>query len=80
MSKMICPYFITVRGDCMDNQVSKNIVQINKETKNKSTYTDDEITAALLLIKHLYKAGKIKEHVYKNILKDYKDRIDISEF
>lgn len=54
------------------------------ETKNTITYNckneNDLIYAALKLIQCLYKQGKIKEHIYKNILKDYADTIDISDF
>lgn len=45
---------------------------------NKTEY--NEIYAALRLIQNLYRNGMIKEHVYRNILKDYSDVIDISKF
>lgn len=50
----------------MQKQISKN----EKET----------IYAALKLIENLYKQGKIKQHIFKNVLNEYKDYIDISEF
>lgn len=50
----------------MQKQISKN----EKET----------IYAALKLIENLYKQGKIKQHIFKNILNEYKGYIDISEF
>lgn len=38
------------------------------------------VYAALKLIEYLYKNGKIKQHVFKNIVDEYKDYIDVSEF
>ena len=40
----------------------------------------DKIYAALKLIQHLFKIGVLKEHIYRNILKDYGKYIDISDF
>ena len=51
---------------------------MNTKKINKTEY--NEIYAALKLIENLYKNGMIKEHVYRNILKDHNDIIDISEF
>lgn len=50
--------------------MQKIINQSEKET----------IYAALKLIENLYKQGQIKQYVFKNILNEYKDCIDISEF
>lgn len=50
----------------MQKQISKN----EKET----------IYAAIKLIENLYKQGKIKKYIFKNILSEYNDYIDISEF
>ena len=36
--------------------------------------------AALKLIENLFKQGRVKKHIYKNILSDYADVIDISGF
>ena len=47
--------------------------KISKEEYNK-------IYAALKLIENLFKQGHIKQHVFKNILNEYKDHIDISQF
>ena len=47
--------------------------QISKNEKAK-------IYAAIKLIENLYKQGKIKKHIFKNILNEYNDYIDISEF
>ena len=47
--------------------------QISKTEKEK-------IYAAIKLIENLYKQGKIKKHIFKNILNEYNDYIDISEF
>lgn len=41
---------------------------------------NEKIYAALRLIQNLYMQGKIKKHVWKNILNDYKDQVDISVF
>lgn len=54
------------------------IYKMNTKKINKTEY--NEIYAALKLIENLYKNGMIKEHVYRNILKDHNDIIDISEF
>ena len=40
----------------------------------------NKIYAALKLIQHLYKSGKVKEYVYRNILKEYREYVDISDF
>ena len=40
----------------------------------------DKVYAALKLIELLFKEGLIKQHVYHNILEDYKNDIDISSF
>lgn len=47
--------------------------QISEEEKNK-------IYAALKLIENLHKQGLVKRHIFKNILNDYRDCIDLSEF
>ena len=54
-----------------------------KEKRLKKKLTKEEYNttfAALKLIEHLFKAGKIKQHIFKNILADYRDSIDISAF
>lgn len=40
----------------------------------------NKIYAALKLIENLCKQGLVKPHVFKNILNDYKDVIDLAEF
>lgn len=45
------------------------------DTKEK-----DVIYAALKLIENLYTKGAIKRHIFENILNEYKNYIDISEF
>ena len=50
--------------------MQKQTIKGNKET----------VYAAIKLIENLYKQGKIKKHIFKNILNEYKDYIDISEF
>lgn len=40
----------------------------------------NKIYAALKLIEVLCKQGRIEPYIFKNILDDYKDCIDISEF
>ena len=49
----------------------------------KRKISEEEYTntyAALKLIENLFKQGKIKKHIFKNILDDYGDVIDISTF
>ncbi len=38
------------------------------------------IFAALKLIECLYQNGVIQRHIFRNILEEYSDRIDISRF
>lgn len=53
--------------------MKKMKMKISKEEYN-------ELYAALMLIQALYKQGKIEKHVFKNILKECSDRIDVSSF
>ena len=46
----------------------------------KAKEDTNKIYAALKLIQHLYKSGKVKEYVYRNILKEYREYVDISDF
>ena len=48
----------------------------------KATYdnTNNKTFAALKLIEYIYHCGMIKKHVFTNILMEYSDRIDISQF
>ena len=49
--------------------------------KKKLSEEEYNITyAALKLIENLFKQGRIKQHIFKNILDDYKESIDISAF
>jgi len=49
--------------------------------KNKLSEEEYNLTyAALKLIENLFKQGKIKKHVFKNILNDFKDTIDLTQF
>ncbi len=49
--------------------------------KKKLSEEEYNITyAALKLIENLFKQGRIKQHIFKNILEDYRDSIDISAF
>ena len=49
--------------------------------KKKLSEEEYNITyAALKLIENLFKQGRIKQHIFKNILDDYKGSIDISAF
>ena len=43
-------------------------------------YSPDYYFAALKLIEQLYKDGKIPKYMFKNILKDYADKVDLSAF
>lgn len=40
----------------------------------------DKIFASLKLIECLFHRGMIKQHVFLNILNDYKDCVDVSQF
>ncbi len=43
-------------------------------------FTADHYFAALKLIEQLYKDGEIPAYMFRNILKDYADVVDISKF
>ena len=48
--------------------------------KKLSDEEKDKIYAALKLIENLHKQGLVKKKINKNILNDYRDCIDLSEF
>lgn len=39
-----------------------------------------KIYAALKLIEYLYRQGQISQYIFMNILNEYKNKIDISDF
>ncbi len=43
-------------------------------------FTADYYFAALKLIEQLYKDGEIPAYMFRNILKDYADVVDLSKF
>ena len=43
-------------------------------------YTSDHYFAALKLIEQLHKDGDIPAYMFRNILKDYADIVDLSKF
>ena len=45
-------------------------------------YSNDtcRLFAALKLIEYIYHCGMIEKHVFQNILNEYADRVDISQF
>ena len=43
-------------------------------------FTADHYFAALKLIEQLYKDGEIPAYMFRNILKDYADVVDFSQF
>lgn len=51
---------------------------MRRDTASQKKY--DMIYAALKLIENLYKQGLIKKHIFRNILADYKDIVDVREF
>lgn len=51
-----------------------------KECLKIDSRSNYKIFAALKLIEQLYIDGKIEQYVFKNILDEYKDRIDITQF
>ena len=44
------------------------------------TYSPDHYFAALKLIEQLYKDGEIPAFMFRNILKEYADIVDLSRF
>ena len=44
------------------------------------TYSPDHYFAALKLIEQLYKDGEIPAYMFRNILKEYADVVDLSRF
>ena len=48
--------------------------------KSDMTYSPDHYFAALKLIEQLYKDGEIPAFVFRNILKEYADVLDLSRF
>ena len=72
---------------CMNNFENKEVgialeTLAKNKTRNKiiSHEENSKIYAALKLIENLYKQGLIKKHVYKNILNDYNNCVDLSDF
>ena len=63
---------------------NRNIVYyINKENNMKTNIDSSEYSttfAALKLIEYIYHCGMIKKHVFTNILMEYSERIDVSQF
>ena len=50
------------------------------KTAKTSTYTPAHYFAALKLIEQLYKDGQIPAFMYRNILNEYADVVDLSKF
>ena len=48
--------------------------------KMNMEYTADHYFAALKLIEQLYKNGEIPAYMFRNILKEYADIVDLSRF
>ena len=48
--------------------------------KSDMTYSPDHYFAALKLIEQLYKDGEIPAYMFRNILKEYADVVDLSRF
>ena len=49
-------------------------------SKMKAGYTPDHYFAALKLIEQLYKEGELPAAMFRNILKEYADVVDLSKF
>ena len=49
-------------------------------SKMKAGYTPDHYFAALKLIEQLYKDGEIPAAMFRNILNEYADIVDLSKF
>ena len=48
--------------------------------KTDMTYSPDHYFAALKLIEQLYKDGEIPAYMFRKILKEYADVVDLSRF
>ena len=48
--------------------------------KTDMTYSPDHYFAALKLIEQLYKDGEIPAYMFRNIMKEYADIVDLSRF
>ena len=48
--------------------------------KTDMTYSPDHYFAALKLIEQLYQDGEIPAYMFRNILKEYADVVDLSRF
>ncbi len=48
--------------------------------KLNASFSADHYFAALKLIEQLYKDGKIPAYLFRNILNDYADTVDLSQF
>ena len=53
---------------------------LNKEVRNMKDATPAEVFAALKLIEQLYQDGHIPQYMFKNILNEHRDVVDITEF
>ena len=49
-------------------------------SKMKAGYTPDHYFAALKLIEQLYKDGEIPATMFRNIINEYSDVVDLSKF
>ena len=49
-------------------------------SKMNTEYTSDHYFAALKLIEQLHKDGEIPAYMFRNILNDYTDIVDLSKF
>ena len=49
-------------------------------SKMNTEYTSDYYFAALKLLEQLHKEGQIPAYMFRNILKDYADVVDLAKF
>ena len=49
-------------------------------SKMKTEYTSEHYFAALKLIEQLHKDGQIPAYMFRNMLNDYADIVDLSKF
>ena len=49
-------------------------------SKMNTEYTSDHYFAALKLLEQLHKDGKIPAYMFRNMLNDYTDVVDLSKF
>ena len=70
------PYLVKITGGFMisASELPEGIRMDRNSKEYRTTY------AALKLIEYLFQKGQISDTVYRNILRDYGDEVDLSDF